>query len=88
MLRHFSNNIILRKSSFFSKQWWLNHVIFLLHIEFATLFVKSFLLKCLNFLLIERLVLKECFEFFEQKTKWGCKSVNLEFWGENTVGLL
>ena len=88
MLHHFSSNIILRKWSFFSKQWCLNHVIFLLHIEFATLFVKFLLLKCLNFLQIERLLLKESFEFFEQKTKWGSKSLNLEFLEENTVGLL
>ena len=88
MLHPFSSNIILQKWSFFGKQWCINHVIFLLQIEFATLFVKFFLLKCLNFLQIEHLVLKESFEFFEQKTKWGSKCANLEFLGVNMGNLL
>ena len=82
MLHPFLSNIILQKRRFFGKQCRLNHVIFLLHNEFATLFFNFLFLECLNFLQIKRLVLEKCFQLFSKKNKMWIQMIYLAFFPE------
>jgi len=80
--------IILAKWRFCRNFDPLIFTLFLLHIDFATLFLHFFLFQCLSFLLVKQQVLKKRGPFFARKKKLWLRILNLGYSWANTAGIL